>query len=57
MNRKLGEHCGEPLPRKRVRGERVQFAATGEELARLARGTSTSGARDWTTPADAAVAA
>lgn len=39
MNRKLGEHCGEPLLRKRGRGERVQFTGTGEELARLARRT------------------
>ncbi|WP_078874938.1 LysR family transcriptional regulator [Streptomyces sp. NRRL F-5053] len=39
MNRKLGEHCGEPLLRKRGRGERVQFTATGEALVRLARGT------------------
>jgi DNA-binding transcriptional LysR family regulator len=39
MNRKLGEHCGEPLLRKRGRGERVQFTRTGEELATLARGT------------------
>ncbi|WP_347178590.1 LysR family transcriptional regulator [Streptomyces iconiensis] len=39
LNRKLGEHCGEPLLRKRGRGERVQFTATGEALARLARGT------------------
>ncbi|NSC25173.1 LysR family transcriptional regulator [Streptomyces albus subsp. chlorinus] len=39
MNRKLGEHCGEPLLRKRGRGERVQFTRTGEHLARLAGGT------------------
>ncbi|UNZ21483.1 LysR family transcriptional regulator [Streptomyces sp. 891-h] len=39
MNRKLGDHCGEPLLRKRGRGERVHFTRTGEELARLARGT------------------
>jgi len=39
MNRKLGDHCGEPLLRKRGRGERVQFTRTGEELVRLARGT------------------
>ncbi|MFI0859297.1 LysR family transcriptional regulator [Streptomyces smyrnaeus] len=39
MNRKLGDHCGEPLLRKRGRGERVHFTRTGEELARLAQGT------------------
>ena len=39
LNRNLGEHCGEPLLRKRGRGERVAFTAAGESLARLARST------------------
>ncbi|MBA0052468.1 LysR family transcriptional regulator [Streptomyces sp. AJS327] len=39
MNRNLGELCGEPLVRKRGRGERVQFTVAGEALADVARGT------------------
>ncbi|WSP60083.1 LysR family transcriptional regulator [Streptomyces sp. NBC_01241] len=39
MNRSYGELCGEPLVRKRGRGESVLFTATGVALAELARGT------------------
>ncbi|KUJ67328.1 LysR family transcriptional regulator [Streptomyces albus subsp. albus] len=39
MNRTYGELCGEPLVRKRGRGEGVLFTATGAAFAELARGT------------------
>ncbi|TGB13115.1 LysR family transcriptional regulator [Streptomyces palmae] len=39
MNRTYGELCGEPLVRKRGRGESVLFTATGAALVEVARGT------------------